>query len=267
VEHSLSPRIFQWLGANGPFRGEYAAWRVAPSDLPVALGALREGRYQGLSVTLPHKERVVELVDEVEPAARSMGAANCLALGDGRVKAFNTDAGGLGAALAEHGFSLKDAKVVVLGAGGGARAAVYESVRRGAASVAVANRHASRAAQLAAPFRPVVRDLALVRDELAEALEGADLLINATSVGLNAKDESPLPEGLPLREGLFVMDMVYRPIKTALLRRAEGEGARTVDGLWMLIHQALQQLHLWTGYEAPKGVAPRLYAHLREGLT
>jgi shikimate dehydrogenase len=305
VEHSLSPRIFGWLRARGVFDGAYGARRVPAEGLSSAVEAVRQGEYRGLSVTLPHKERLLGLVDSVDEKARAVGAANCLRHQGGRVEAFNTDAEGVSRALSHEGVSLEGRQVLVLGAGGAARAAVAEALFQGAAVVIVANRTLARAEVLARSLerssskrakgpaasqtgegsagtgltvRPVLGErsdaqgptssravaLPFTPDALGTVCAKIDVAINATSVGLGSPDESPWPPGLALRPGAVAMDMVYRPLETAWLRQVRSQGVRTVDGLWMLVFQALAQLRVWTGYEADDALADSLHAHLCE---
>ena len=242
-------------------------WHVPKENLSLAVDALRDGTFLGLSVTLPHKEAVMGLVDAVDPEARRLGAVNCLARAEGgRVMGFNTDGVGFVRALDTQGASLLNARVLVLGAGGAARAAVGAAVFARASEVQVANRSLDRARALARDFGASVHAIASTSEALQRALAQCEVLVNATSVGLNDAAACPLPEDVCLSATATVLDMVYRPLRTRLLLRAEAAGARTVDGLWMLIHQALEQLRLWTGFEGDALLATRLHAHLCEEL-
>jgi shikimate dehydrogenase len=133
----------------------------------------------------------------------------------------------------------------------------------GASRLWIANRHPSRAIELASAFDGEV--LPLTAEALGPMLPRADVVLQATSVGLEAPGDSPLPPGCVLHDRLTVMDMVYRPLRTRLLRDADAAGSRTIDGLWMLVFQGLAQLRLWTGAETGDDVAPALHAHLAEG--
>jgi len=209
---------------------------------------MRAGRWDGVSVTLPHKHDALVLADRSDPRAARTGAANCLVRGaDGKVVAHNTDVDGVVQALAHHGVTLGGTSVLLLGAGGAARAAAAAARDAGATPLWIANRHPTRALTLASAFDGEA--LPLTAEALAPVLP-------ATGV---------VPLGCVLHDRLTVMDMVYRPLRTRLLRDAESAGARTVDGLWMLVFQGLAQLRLWTGVEVTPEVATALHQHLVEG--
>ncbi len=266
VAHSASPRLFAALGRRLGLELDYTAERVTPSELQAFLARAREGAYRGLSVTLPHKQRALALADGASETAQRVGAANCLLLEAGRVVAHNTDAVGVVRALSAHGVSLSGARVLVLGAGGAARAAAQAARASGAAALWVSNRTEERAAALAAAFggRVVPLEAAFLQPCLAEA----DVLVQASAVGLGRPTETALPAGCVLHPSLTVLDMVYQPLETALLRAARAAGAQPVDGLWMLVHQALEQLRLWTGAQAPAALAALVHTELQgEGGT
>jgi shikimate dehydrogenase len=264
VAHSASPRLFRWLADRLRIELEYEAVRVPAGALASMLEESRAGRWNGLSVTIPHKQDALVLADRADPRATRTGAANCLVRAtDGRVVAHNTDVEGVTAALAQHGCSLAGRAVLLLGAGGAARAGAVAAREGGASRLWIANRRPKRALELASAFDGEA--LPLTVDALGPVLPRADLVLQATAVGLDAPGDSPLPPGCVLHDRLTVMDMVYRPLRTRLLRDAEEAGARTIDGLWMLVFQGLAALRLWTGAEPPADVAPALHAHLAEG--
>jgi len=244
--HTRSPAMhnaaFRALGLDAV----YLAFDVPPAALPAALAGARALGIRQLAISLPHKEAALVLVDRVDPVARRIGAINTATRReDGTLEGTNTDWLGAVRAL-EQETDLKGARAVVLGAGGAARAVVFGLVERGA-RVAVLNRTPERA-----------RDLAdALGAEEAGALEelprrAHDVLVNCTSVGLG-EDASPVPAEA-LRRGSLVMDTVYAPERTRLLRDAEARGARPLPGKWMLVHQAAEQLRLWSGQEAPRVV-------------
>jgi shikimate dehydrogenase len=264
IAHSASPRLFRWLADRLRLELEYEAVRVPSGSLASVLEEARAGRWDGLSVTIPHKQDALVLADRADPRATRTGAANCLVRAqDGRVVAHNTDLEGVTAALAQHGCSLAGRSVLLLGAGGAARAGAVVAREGGAARLWIANRRPKRALELASAFDGEA--LPLTVDALGPVLPRADLVLQATAVGLDAPGDSPLPPGCVLHDRLTVMDMVYRPLRTRLLRDAEEAGARTIDGLWMLVFQGLAALRLWTGAQPPADVAPALHAHLVEG--
>lgn len=240
VRHSLSPAMH-----NAAFAATGADWRlvaldVAPGNVGAAIAAMRTLRIGGFAVTMPHKEAIADAVDDIDPAARALRSVNTVVLrDDGSTFGASTDGGGFVDSLADAGVSVDGRRVVVLGAGGAARSIIDALGRAGAAEIVVVNRTVANAAA-AAVLSPVARVGML--DDLAEA----DLLVNSTSIGM-AGDDMPVEVGL-LRPGLVVADNVYHPLDTALLRAARAAGAATVDGLGMLVHQAVRQQELWTGF-------------------
>ena len=263
IAHSASPELFGWLGDRLGLTLSYDAVRVPADALASVLEQTRAGRWDGLSVTVPHKQNALVLADRSDARAARTGATNCLVRGaDGRLAAHNTDVEGIVQALAHHALSLDGARVLVLGAGGAARAAAMAAQEAGASRLWIANRHPTRSLDLARAFEGEA--VPLTSEALGPVLAGADLVLQATSVGLGAPGDSPLPPGCVLHDRLTVMDMVYRPLRTRLLREAEAAGARTLDGLWMLVFQGLAALRLWTGVEVGPDVAPALHDHLAE---
>lgn len=266
VAHSRSPAMH-----NAAFRALELDWcylplPVAPARLEAALAGLVALGFAGANVTIPHKERAAALADELTPTARALGAANTLTvLPDGRLQGDNTDVGGILAALQEAGVDLAGRQALILGAGGSARAAAYALARAGA-DVALANRTPARADALASDLAPhtggrlqvlSLADAAALQARLAEAA----LLVNTTPVGMQpGPDISPLPEGLRLPAGLAVLDLVYAPRRTRLLRDAECSGCRIVEGLRVLVHQGALSFEIWTGRPAPLDVMARAAA-------
>jgi shikimate dehydrogenase len=257
VAHSLSPRMHNAaLAAVG-----LHDWRYARLPLPTELfaetvRALPAAGFRGVNVTIPHKGAALAVADDATPTAREIGAANTLTFEGGRILADNTDAPGLIAALPE-GYSVRDRAVLVLGAGGSARAVVWALLRAGAADVAVWNRTAERAARLA--------------EELgARAVEAPgrfDVLVNCTSVGLH--DPAATFKALPLdadslSAGSLVVDLVYRPGGTRLLEAARTRGASVVDGLEILVAQGAASFERWTGKTAPRQAMREAVAPIAE---
>jgi shikimate dehydrogenase len=200
---------------------------------------------------------VLRLVNEADPLARAIGAVNTVVNRKGRLVGYNTDATGLLRALKEKaGFEVKDKRVLLLGAGGAARAAAFSFVREGARSVIIANRNAIRSMNLAQDLGrdgTFVAAVLMERSSLALHARNADLIVNATSMGMKggeAEGESPLPAEL-ITPNSLVFDMVYNPPMTPLLQAAKAMGARTLGGLPMLIYQGAEGFELWTGKAAP----------------
>ena len=240
VRHSLSPVIHNAAFSAGALDWIYTAFEVAPGKAAEALAAMRVLGISGLSVTMPHKDDVAAAVDVLDPAATALRTANTVVLqDDGRLAGYSTDGAGFVASLREAGVESSGMTVAVLGAGGAARSVIDALARVGVDQIVVINRSAARAeaaAQLGAR-RGRVGDVA----DIAHV----DLVVNATSVGMGS-DEAPFDLAL-LRSTQVVADLVYHPIETALLRAARRCGATAVDGLGMLVHQAVLQQQLWTG--------------------
>jgi len=240
--HTRSPAMhnaaFEALGIDAV----YVAFDVAPSGLADAVRGARALGLRQLAVSIPHKEAALALCDEVDATARRIGAVNTLTLDGGRWIGSNTDWLGAVRAL-ERTTALAGRDAVVLGAGGAARAAVFGLLERGA-RVRVLNRTPARARELAA-------ELGAGGAGPLEAIGDApfDVLVNTTSVGLR-EDVSPIPPGAIPKDAV-VLDAVYDPPRTRLLRDAAARGARIVEGKWWLVHQAAEQLRLWTTRDAP----------------
>jgi len=299
VAHSLSPRIFARFFAELGIDAHYTAFRVTPEELSATIDRVRRGSIAGLSVTIPHKLEAARLVDALHPIAARIGAVNCVAPArEGAARGFNTDALGFRLALERSGIRLPASRMVLLGAGGAARAAAFAAVDAGAKGLVIVNRDPERACRLGLELvaqgrawpegellrcweatRPqgaalggpsgkcFVAALPLDALELSHPLAHADALVNATSAGLGDADADPLPRGCEVGDHLTVLDMVYRPLATALVRRAEASGATVVDGLWMLLHQANEQLQVWTGRRAPDALLAHLHDELAEACA
>jgi shikimate dehydrogenase len=240
--HTRSPAMHNAAFAHCGIDAAYRAFDVPPDALADAIATARALGIRQLAISLPHKETVIQLLDEVAANARAIAAVNTVTLHDGRLVGTNTDWVGAMRAL-ERARDLRGADAVVLGAGGTARAVVYGLLERGA-RVTVLNRTPQRARALADDLGAAA---AGPLDDLATTPH--DVLVNTTSVGLRA-DVSPVPAA-HLRAASTVMDAVYDPEETRLLRDAAAAGAETVSGKWMLVYQAAEQFRQWTGRDAP----------------
>ena len=236
VRHSRSPAMMNAAFGEVGLDWRYVRLPVAPDRFDEIVRALPASGYLGANVTIPHKVAAHDLADEVTEAAAAIGAVNTLAFADGRILGDNTDAGGLVDAL---GVDLNGMGVLVLGAGGTGRAAVW-ALREAGADVAVWNRTPERAAELAAEFG--VRHV--------RTPGPARVLLNVTSLGMHGED-LPADLGLTDLEPEIVADVVYGSEPTALCRWAERRGARVVDGLEMLLRQGARSFERWTGRAAP----------------
>ncbi len=244
ASHTRSPAMHNAAFASLGIDAAYFAFDVPPRALSDAIAGMRALGIRQLAVSLPHKIEIMAHLDAVDDDARRIGAVNTVTRQGDRLVGSNTDWKGVVRALESQADArLAGARAVVLGAGGAARAAVFGLVERGA-RVTVLNRTEERADELR-------RALGAEASGGLSDLEGLDyeVLVNATSAGL-AEDASPIRAQL-LRRGAIVMDAVYHPAKTRLLRDAAAQGARPVGGKWWLVHQAALQLQIWSGREPP----------------
>ena len=247
IAHSRSPRLHGfWLDRLG-IDGAYVPLAVRPEDLALTLRLLPRLGFRGCNLTLPHKEAAVGLVDTLSARAERIGAINTVIVGsDDKLMGDNTDGYGFIENLKASGVDPARGPAVVLGAGGGARAVVASLLDAGAPRVVVANRGAARAEALAQALGSKVTTVPW--EHRAEALAGAALLVNTTSLGMSA--QPPLDIDLArLPAAAAVSDLVYVPLETPLLARAKARGLKTVDGLGMLLHQARPGFAAWFGRE------------------
>ncbi len=256
VSHSLSPRIHRfWLAEYG-IAGRYEAVFVPPESLAERIDRFRVGGWAGFNVTVPHKETIIPLLDSIEAGARAIGAVNTVvAVGEGHFEGRNTDAPGFLASLRSCRAIRTERPAAVLGAGGASRAVLAALAGSGLSEIRIANRNRRRAAELAAVFPASVYDWQ-DRDRM---LDGAGLLVNTTSLGMSGQPALEL-DLTYLPETAIVNDIVYRPLETPLLAAARARGNPVVDGLGMLLHQAVEGFAAWFGI-VPQ-VTPALHDHV-----
>ena len=267
VAHSLSGAMQQAAFDAAGIDAAYELWDRAPMALPGAIEEVRTDDFLGANITIPHKERVVPLVDRLTEEAQATGAVNTLTREGRRLVGHNTDVPGFEVALdALVGRQKMPRHAVILGAGGGSRAVVYGLIRAGFQRIIVFNRHLHRAESLvkhfaksaahmelrAMPWHPSIIESELTRTKL---------LVNTTSIGL-LDDESPVPAEI-LPADLLVLDLIYK--RTRFLRDAEAAGCTVMDGETMLLHQGAAAFKLWIGQEAPLGVMVEALASARAG--
>lgn len=260
VSHSLSPKLHgHWLRRYG-IEGYYVPMDVAPADLPEAIRTMSKLGFAGANVTIPHKEAVLELADMVTDRAAVIGASNTLVFReDGRIHADNTDGHGFVENLRRNApeWDPSAGPAAVVGAGGATRAVLASLIELGAREIRLANRTRARAEALADAFGPKVKVFSWIR--AGDMLEGVALMVNASSLGMVGKADYRVPlDALPSRA--VVCDLVYVPLRTSLLERAEEIGCATVDGLGMLLHQAAP------GFERWFGVRPEVDDELRRAV-
>ncbi len=263
VSHSLSPALHGfWLRRHG-IDGSYEALPVSPQDFPHFLKNLPQSVFAGGNVTIPHKETAFALCDVLDAHAKAIGAVNTLWHEGGKVHGGCTDSYGFAANLDQQMPGWRDCgSALVLGAGGAARAVVHALLSAGLTDVVIANRTLARAAALAESFGPLVKPCGW--DGMAGPMANAGLIVNTTSLGMAGKEEGHVDLG-PARSDAFVTDIVYVPLETPLLRQARERGLSTVDGLGMLLHQAVPGFERWFGLRPQ--VDDALRNHLLEILA
>jgi len=266
VAHSLSPKIQNAALQHHKIDMQYATFQIAPDELADGLRFARELDFVGLNLTVPHKIVALDRVDGVDLTARKIGAINTVALREGKLLGFNTDAVAFSRAIREEfAVDLRDLRVMVLGAGGAARAIATQCGMEGCERLVIANRTLEKANQLVEQLReyfvgprvlgPVARLQAITWEESAFRFQIAniDLVVNATPVGLNRTDPSPIPARL-LAPHLMIYDTVYAHGRTPFVTAGLEAGARAANGLSMLLHQGALSFQTWFGREAPVDV-------------
>lgn len=257
IEHTLSPVLHN--AAFGHLKLDYVflAFRVKTKDLENAMRGMRGLDLRGLNVTMPHKHAVTKFLDDTDDAVKFLGAANTILNNDGRLIGFNTDGVGALKALTENGVSLSGKKLLLLGAGGAAKAIAF-SLAKEVRELVVLNRDPKKAEALAESLRKVYRkDImggSLSPNLIANHLKDAHILVNATSVGMAPNVNDSIVEREWLKPDLAVMDAVYNPIETKLMKLAKAADAKVISGVEMLLYQGAASFEIWTGCPAPIGI-------------
>jgi shikimate dehydrogenase len=263
IVHSLSPQIQNAALAASNLKMQFARFEIAPEELKPALESLAGSDFIGVNLTVPHKISAPALVAEIDDAAREIGAVNTIKCEDGKLRGFNTDGKGFARAIREEfAVDLRDLRILVLGAGGAARAIAWQCAQENCERLVIANRDAGKGTQLAEQLRPffagprvlgpVARLQAIGLEDAALRFQVAntDLVVNATSLGLNRSDPLPMPVRL-LAPHLMVYDTIYASQPTGLVSGAADAGARAANGLSMLLHQCALAFEIWFGRPAP----------------
>ena len=257
ISHSISPVMHRAAFDHAGVDATYDAWETHPDMLAEGVRRLRGESFLGANVTVPHKQAVIEYLDEIDDLATRIGAVNTIVNNSGTLIGSNTDARGFIDSLKERaGMDPSGTDAVLLGAGGAARAAAHALAEERVSSLTIANRTLERAASLADEIEALgirTRAISLSDPGFAQVCKRTDLLVNSTSVGMThgpAEGVSPVPAGA-IRPGTVVYDMVYNPPETPLLRSAAEAGATVVEGLPMLVYQGAAAWAMWTGQEAP----------------
>ena len=255
IKHSISPFIhnsaFEATGINGV----YLAWEVGATDLAETVANIRRYQMYGINLSMPYKEQVIPYLDQLSEEACLIGAVNTVVNREGTLIGYNTDGKGFFKSLPSFKISRK--KLVLLGAGGAAKAILAQAILDGVSQISVFVRSSSMGKtrpylekiQNATEFRV---DLFALEDiqELQDSITKADLLVNATSVGMDGSSQ-PIPTSIVLPEKLLVADVIYQPFETPFLKWARNQGNQSINGLGMLLYQAAEAFELWTGKEMP----------------
>ena len=254
IEHTLSPIMHN--AAFNALKLDYSfiAFKVKPAELENAANGMRALNIRGLNVTMPHKSAILKFLDRVDLSAQIINSVNTVLNKESKLFGFNTDGVGALKALRENGVELKGRKVLLLGAGGAARAIAY-SMAKETDELAVLNRTLKPAQDLAKLLEKLANKKifagSLSPKEIQQNLQDSDILINATSIGMKPKAEESVVAPKLLRPNLAVMDIVYNPIETKLVKEAQAVGAKVVSGVEMLIYQGAASFEIWTGKPAP----------------
>ncbi|MCW3975055.1 MAG: shikimate dehydrogenase [Candidatus Bathyarchaeota archaeon] len=254
IKHTLSPIMHNAAFKKLNLDFAYVAFKVEENMLQEAIEGMRALRIHGLNVTIPHKESIIQLLDGIDPEARDIGAVNTILNKADELIGYNTDGIGAIKAIEGHKINPRKKRIVMLGAGGSARSIAYH-ISQVAEKVVVLNRTEERAKKLAENLKfkinaNIVWDQ-LSKEVIRKQLIDADILINTTSIGLSPRSDESLVDPKFLNPELCVFDIVYNLIGTKLIRDARKIGAKTIDGIDMLIYQGAMAFTIWTGVEAP----------------
>ena len=257
--HSISPIFQQAAFDKLEIDIVYKVWEVAPEELAQKIRDLRNENVVGANVTIPHKETVISMLDELDCEASSIGSVNTIVNRSGLLVGYNTDNFGFTQSLKKNaGFQPNDKKILVIGAGGAARAAIRSLLDEGACSVVIANRTVDRARRLAQEFEgeKPIQTMSLTSYEFSENAGNVDLIVNCTSMGMsNGPSEYCTPlNAQQIPQNVLVYDMVYNPLETPLIKEARKAGASVMGGLPMLVYQGAKAFEIWTGCLAPIGM-------------
>lgn len=255
IKHSISPFIHNQAFEATHTNGVYVAWEVEATDLAETVANVRRYQMYGINLSMPYKEQVISYLDQLSEEARLIGAVNTVVNREGTLIGYNTDGKGFFKSLPS--FKISGKRMVLLGSGGAAKAILAQAILDGVSQVSVFVRLASiektrpylEKLQNATGFRVDLFALEDVQD-LQDSITKADLLVNATSVGMDGFSQ-PIPTSIVLPEKLLVADVIYQPFETPFLNWARNQGNQSINGLGMLLYQAAEAFELWTGKEMP----------------
>lgn len=248
IEHSMSPTMWNPALQELELDYMYVAFDVLPDSLEKAINGIRSLGITGVNVTIPHKKAVIKYIDEVDPIALKIGAINTIKNEEGILKAINTDAGGAKKSLLDIGFDISGKDILILGSGGVSRSIAYilaEAANKIVLTDLIEERARSVASEIRDNMKVDIEGKLNNKDNIEEYIKKADILINATPIGMYPKvDETPISKDL-LHDDLFVFDVVYNPLETRLMKEAAETGCTTLGGLDMLVNQGILAFEWW----------------------
>ncbi|MEY4917080.1 MAG: hypothetical protein RL616_993 [Verrucomicrobiota bacterium] len=256
IRHSASPAMHNAAFAALGLNWRYVAFEVDPKNLHAAIAGARAMNFAGINLTVPHKLLAVDMVDRLDASAKKWGAVNTILFNERGATGYNTDADAIITSLREDlKVEVRGAKVLLLGAGGAGRTAALRLAAEKVAELYLVNRTVSKALEIGSEIKKQFPSVAV---SVGYPKARVDLVLNATSLGLQAGDASPLDtKQFSLKQTRAVYDMIYRPAQTALLAAAKKSGCKTANGLGMLLHQGAKAFEIWTGKPAPLAVMRR----------
>ncbi len=260
VSHSLSAIMHQWVFNSLDLDAEYVKIKSEENELPTIIQKIRNGKLDGINITIPFKKSIIKYLDEINPRANSIGAVNCILKSDSKIIGNNTDWYGFSMTLKNNDINLLDREVIVLGAGGSAKSILYALKGMGVQKICLINRSIDKARTLQDEYIS-----AHSFDDAEEIIKADSIIINTTSVGMQST-QTPIDLGL-LHKNQILIDIIYTPLETSILKFGNQIGAFTVNGLDMFIHQGLASLDLWFGSSVSTQVNfPKLKTYLESEL-
>ncbi len=255
IAHSLSPAMQNAGIQAAELDYAYIAMPVKPEELGQAVEGLKSLGFRGFNVTIPHKQAVMDYLDEIQEDARIIGAVNTVSIEDGRLVGYNTDMIGFVQAMKDNGFQPAGKNALLLGAGGAARAIIHGLIKEGVKSLTIGVRNVAKAQAVADYFAHAmeIKVLDWHSQEFKEALAQAQLLVNSTPLGMAPKiDAMPPVDWELIGENVFAYDIIYTPAETLFLKTAKEHGCNILNGEAMLVGQGAEAFRIWTGQELPR---------------
>lgn len=267
VSHSMSPMMHNSAFQNMKLNFIYVALPVKPERLPEAIKGIKALSFRGVNVTIPHKEKVINYVDDLTKEAELIGAVNTIVSDGERLVGHNTDGVGFIQSLIQNEFNPEGCNALILGAGGAARAVTVALALNRAEKIFICNRTQKKAQQLEYIINKIRPGLASVVEYMEENLFDldVDIVINTTSIGMYPDvEDCPITNAEFFKEKMVVCDIVYNPLKTAFLKKAESKGCKVIYGLDMLLYQGVEAFKLWTGIEPPIKTMKKMLENARK---